>query len=150
MKLIVVDSRHNIGSWLIKIFTFSRWNHTATLYDDGTVFDSTFLSGVRALSYEKFTEIYPRRRQVLIDIDLPNERAAREFAEAQVGKSYDWSAILGVIFQNRKWNSPEDWFCSEYSEAQISKGGFTFFRDTAHNILPRESYAIARGTLVSS
>ena len=43
MKILVVDSRHNIGSWLIKLFTFSRWNHTATWYEDqDMVFDSTF------------------------------------------------------------------------------------------------------------
>lgn len=149
MKLIVVDSRHNIGSWLIKAFTFSKWNHTAIMFDDGTVFDSTFFSGVRALSYEEFSRIYPRHRQYIVNISVPNEKASRDFAEEQLGKAYDWTAVIGIIFQKRKWNDISDWFCSELSETIISKGGVTYFRIDASSILPRESHSIARGEVIN-
>ncbi len=146
MKIIAIDSKHNIGSWLIKLFTFSKWNHVAVLFEDtgdlltSTVVDVTLPSKVRKTSYAEFSIIYPKH--VLLDIDIPDEKAAKLFAESQMGKSYDWTGILGIMFQNRKWEDNDKWFCSELVEAICIAGGRRRFRSDVSAILPRETYAV--------
>jgi uncharacterized protein YycO len=143
MKILVVDSRHNIGSWLIKLFTFSRWNHTATWYEDqDMVFDSTFATGVRCLSKAEFDHIYTRK--VIREAFLPNEDKALLFALSQVGKKYDFTGLLGIVFQKRSWMDPDKWWCSELSEAQCTEGGNPAFIPEANSILPRDSFIVLR------
>lgn len=36
-----------------------------------------------------------------------------DFARAQLGKRYDWLAILAFVF-NRNWRDRERWYCSEF------------------------------------
>ena len=145
MKILAVDSKHNIGSWLIKIFTFSKWNHVAAMFEDSnnlekySVIDVTLPSKVRITSYKEFCTIYPNHE--VLDIDIPNEKMAYDFALAQLGKKYDWTGILGIIFQNRRWEKDDKWFCSELVEAICVAGGKRRFRSDVSAILPRETYA---------
>lgn len=138
MKLLVVNSK-GIGAIFIKLFTFSRWNHTAIWFDDDTVVEALAYSGVRCVSYERFKKAFPNHE--IIQIGVPEEFKARKFALEQVGKKYDWTAIFSLIFQ-RKWQEPDSWFCSELSEAIIQSGGVKRFRDVVHRITPHQSWAV--------
>jgi uncharacterized protein YycO len=146
MKILAIDSKHNIGSWLIKIFTFSRWNHVAVLFEDSldrdecSVIDVTLPSKVRITRYKEFCIIYPNHE--ILDVKIPDEKAAYDFALAQLGKKYDWTGILGIVFQNRSWEKDDKWFCSELVEAICSAGGKRRFRTNISAILPRETYAV--------
>ena len=115
MKLLVVNSK-GILALLIKVFTFSKWNHTAIYFDDYTVIDSLAPKGVRLYSYNSFKSSFPIHE--IIEIDVPNIEAAKTFAFNQLYKKYDWKAIIALPLQ-RKWNSTYKWFCSELSEAII-------------------------------
>lgn len=146
MKLVAVDSRHNIGSWMIKIFTFSRWNHVAALFEDHedvnlcSVVDVTFTSGVRIMSYARFRQEYPRHE--LIHVEVPDEKSGYDWAISQIGKGYDFTALIGIVFQNRKWEDPLKWFCSELFETICVHAGRRRIRSNISGVLPRESYAV--------
>lgn len=139
MKLLIA-SGNSISSILIKMFTFSKWSHTAVMFDHLTVIDVTYRTGVRRITYEEFKSEYSDIYEV--DVFLPNEAAALSFALNQLGKKYDYTAILGILFRNRRWESDENWFCSELSETVCVYGGKRRIRTEASGVLPRESFAV--------
>ena len=139
MKIISVSS-HGIGAWLIKIFTFSKWNHTAIYYEDtGLVYDSTISTGVRKLPIDTYLKLYPNHD--IVDIEVPDVEAAKAFSEKQVGKKYDTSAIFGLALQ-RDWQEDDKWFCAEVAEATIATGGRQRFRNEVSRITPHQCWAV--------
>lgn len=133
-------SRSNtIGSWLIRLWTFSKWSHVAVLVDGFSVIDSTAkYGGVRITSKEFFKSTHEFE---VYDIELPDEEAAITFLFSQIGKKYDWTSIFGMIFQ-RNWQEDDKWFCSELLEAACVKGGKQRFRDEVYRITPHQSWAV--------
>lgn len=141
MKLLMVNS-YSLSAILIKLFTFSKWNHVAVLFDDDTVFDSVYSEGgVRKMTYQEFINIYHNVEE--LDLSIKDEKAGREFAEKQLGKKYDWTAILGIVFQSRYWEKDDRWFCSELAEAIILACGVRRFRTHVSTVLPRDVYMVA-------
>lgn len=137
MRLIFAR-KHAIGSYIIRLFTFSSWSHVGLVFSDEMVIDATFAKGVRLIPLTEFMSEYT-------DIDVwfvktPDEASARKFAELQLGKKYDLSAIFGLIFQ-RNWQQDDKWFCSELVEAVLKAGGLVRFRDSPHRITPQQSWA---------
>lgn len=140
VKILAV-SNYSLGAMIIKIFTFSKWNHVAICFNDDYVIDSTLLSGVRLKPLSEFKKFYHNYEE--IPIELPDQAAAEDFALKQLGKKYDWTALLGIVFQRRVWEESDKWFCSELVEAILSAGGKLRWRAVAGlSILPRETYAV--------
>lgn len=139
MHLISVNSK-GIGGILVSLFTFSKWNHSAIYFEDtGRVYDSTFFTGVRCTNIESYKQKYPRHD--IYYIRVPDEDSAKKFAHEQLGKSYDWTALFGLVFRN-SWEEPDSWFCSELAEATIKASGLTRFRDVVSKLVPKEIWAI--------
>lgn len=110
------------------------------MFDDYSIYDVTLPTGVRKCTLQQFMKQYPKSD--FHTVEVPNIEAARKFAEAQLGKKYDVSAIFGIVFQNRRWQDDDKWFCSELVEAILLAGGKPRFRTTVSSILPRETYAV--------
>lgn len=140
MKVIFTNKRYSIASRLIKLVTLSKFSHMAVLLEDGSVIDTTFLSGVRIQSLAKFSEHY--RDRTIRDIPLPNELAAKQFLYDQIGKPYDWTALLGIAVRNGKWTNDDSWFCSELVEAAIKAGGLDRFVEKLSRIIPQYCWIV--------
>ena len=139
MQLLSISST-GVFAYFIKLFTFSKWNHSAIYFDDmGIVVDSTLKTGVRKTTYESFITRYPNYDVSVIEV--PDLEASKEFAFAQVGKPYDWTAIFGLVFRN-SWEEPDSWFCSELAESIIKAGGLQRFRDNLSKLVPKEIWAV--------
>lgn len=138
MRLIFCR-KHSLGSWLIRVATWSRWSHCVIV--DGTHgIDSTFLhGGVRRRPLGDSLAGYSHTAAV--DIAVPDEAAALEFARGQIGKPYDWTAIVGFIVR-RDWAEPDAWFCNELAEASLSAGGRARWRADLNRITPGASWAV--------
>lgn len=140
MRVLFASRKWSIASWLIRFFTFSKFSHVAIRISDELVVHSTFADGgVHCISLNEFAEKYPG--YIEIDIPLPDEKAAINYAMDQIGKPYDWTAIVGMVFQ-RKWHEEDSWFCNEYWEAIAKIGGRPRFRDEVHRITPQQSWAV--------
>lgn len=63
---------------------------------------------VRPPDYAKFTH----RVVMMIPVTNAEWIAFWDFARAQLGKKYDWLAILAFLF-NRDWRDRNRWYCSE-------------------------------------
>ena len=45
------------------------------------------------------------------------------FLDNQIGKPYDWRAILSFGLGERDWRAPDSWFCSELQAAALEAAG---------------------------
>lgn len=134
----VYAKNNTIGSWVIRLFTFSKWSHVAVLIDEFSIIDSTARYGVRVSDFSDFKS---KHDYVIIDRELQDSEAALDFLFKQVGKKYDWSAIFGIILQ-RNWQEDDKWFCAELWEAASIQGGTRKFRDDPYRITPQQSWAV--------
>ena len=137
MRLILCTRPRSLSAWLLRAVMWSRWSHSA-LYDDsdGVVYDSTFLGGgVRATPVDQFLGHYSRYELRPIPMQIPDD-LARSWLVDQVGKPYDWTALLSWIVR-RNWQDEDAWFCSELTEAFIDLFAAPRFRERASRITPR-------------
>lgn len=138
---LIFTRQHSIGSLLIRFFTWSRWSHVAILEDDSMVIDSTFLHG--GVRRRPLAELLAQAsRHQMLDLNVPNEAAALDFARAQIGRPYDWTAVLGILFRAPGWALPDRWFCSELAEAVVLAGGLKRFREDAARITPEHVWMV--------
>ena len=138
MKLILC-TKPGISSALLRLVMWSKWSHSAVL-DGGVVIDTTlWQDGVKPHTSEDFFAKYPTYELRDIEVD---ETPARYWLTAQIGKKYDWTALFSFIVQ-RDWQDPDKWFCSELTEAMISKFGKPRFRASAQRITPRHQEMLA-------
>ncbi len=107
-RLLFSTSRHPFSA-VIRAVTWSCWSHVA-LVDGDTVIEATAAHGVRrtllmdALSHA--------RDFAFADIACADPAAAIAAAASQIGKPYDYSALLG-LYLHRDWQQDDAWFCSE-------------------------------------
>lgn len=137
---VVFTSSYSIGGWIIRVGTRSEWSHCDMLFDDGTLIGSTGAHGVEKITLdERFNGPYDIYKYRIDEIKLtPEEEAkAREFAEAQVGKPYDFTAVFAFALPWREnWSAKRKWFCSELIAAAINSTGRVFARKDAHRVTP--------------
>lgn len=139
MKVIFTYHPYSAFSILIRLATFSKFSHAALMLSDQLIIDSTLSSGVQLSTLEDFCKRY--KNTVVVDVPVADETKAINFAINQVGKPYDWSAILGMITQ-RNWQEDDSWFCSELIEAIFKAGDTPRFRDDLSRITPQMSWAV--------
>lgn len=136
---LVFAHKHTPGSWLIRIATWSRWSHVAVV-DGSDVIESTLQhGGVKRRPLFEFLDEY--RHFEFAEWSLPDEPAAMAFLQAQLGKPYDWTALLGFALR-RDWAEDDAWFCNELAEAAAVAGGRQRFRGALSRITPGVSWAV--------
>lgn len=135
---IVFARRPTLGSWLIRIGTWSQWSHCAVI-DGDTVIDATWPHGVRRTLLADWVIRYADNE--VANIQLPHEDAATGFLVRQIGRRYDWTALVGFFFR-RGWKDEDRWFCSELVEAAVMAGGLRRFREQLTRITPRDVWMV--------
>lgn len=110
------------------VLFFSRggYSHCSVLFDDGTIIEANPFVGVRRC--DSITEKLDTN--IVIDIfevktTKKQDKIIKTFLEKQVGKGYDYAAILGFILYasedgRRKYAR---WICSELVFAAFRKAG---------------------------
>lgn len=123
--MIELFSRSNaIGSYLIRLKTWSDWSHCAILTLDNTVIESTWPEGVREISFEEWQK--HKTAWTVKERIVPDEKKAMEFLRGQIGKKYDTLGVIGIAL-SRDWREPDEWYCSELNETAFAEGGLATF-----------------------
>lgn len=123
MRYVYVK-RDGIGSLLIRAFEGGVASHVAMVLTDGSVVDATLRHGVhRWASIDDW--IVANGYTIVDDITLAlrNESAAEAWVLAQVGKGYDWTALIGFLLW-RDLNERARWYCSELGLGALLSIGF--------------------------
>jgi uncharacterized protein YycO len=138
MRLLFCTSRKP-GSLLIRAFTWSAWSHVA-LVDGDEVIEAVW-PRVRVAPLQEVLAAHSSHAFV----DLPGRAADKilQAARAQVGKPYDWTALIGIVLR-RDWQEGDSWFCSELVSWAFAQGGSPIFRtDVMHRITPQHLWMLA-------
>lgn len=123
--MIELFSRSNtIGSYLIRLKTWSDWSHCAILTPANTVIESAYPSGVREIPFSTWKA--GKSAWAMKARKVPNEIKSLEFLRSQIGAKYDTFAVLGIAI-SREWRDPSQWYCSELNESALSAGGLSTF-----------------------
>jgi uncharacterized protein YycO len=131
----VIFSRNNsLASWLIRLFTWSRWHHCGVVVDRGkqgayVIEASGSKGGVVRTPLQEFLDSYSVTE--IAYLPCADEKAALDFMEAQVGKGYDWTAIFSFVFKFVK-HKEDKWFCSEV----IARASQKFRKDKSCRVVP--------------
>lgn len=135
MKLVLCTNR---AGWFLRFLMWSQWSHSAILDEEaGVVYDSTWLGGgVRMAAMGEFLQHYRRFEMRQIEVRPERVPDARLWLMAQLGKPYDWTALLSWIVR-RDWQEPDAWFCSELTEAFVDLFATPRFRESVSRITPR-------------
>jgi uncharacterized protein YycO len=123
MLQIALCRSKSIGSWAIRALTWSRYSHAVIL--DGEQVIEAVWPRVRVSNLATLREHHD---EVLV-VDWPSIDGAPVIAAArsQVGKPYDWRALLGFLV-HRDWAQTNAWFCSELVAWSFGQGGCPLFR----------------------
>lgn len=128
----------DIGGWLIRLLTFSRWNHAA-IEVGGVVYESMTRGGVRVTPASGYGSRWHRAESIALAV--PDVPALQAFLNDQVGKPYDWMALVALPFRE-DWQSPHRWFCSELVAKALTVGGVRQFSVEKHRITPRDLWIL--------
>ena len=107
---VVFASNNQPASIIIKLFTLSHWSHVAILDDEGYIYDSTLLSGVRRIHFDEWKTHYTNLDFTIFPVK--NRQKVFEWLSTQVGKRYDALGIFSFILR-KNYEDKNKWFCSE-------------------------------------
>ena len=137
-------SSNKIGSILIKKGLMFQYNHVGIEFDD-TIYDATLFKGVAKQNKKAFLSKYVTSESISFDIDANKARNVKCFLENQVGKPYDWIAIVSFPLQ-RDWEKADSWHCSELgAKVAMISNIITAARMPKNKISPRDLYLMLPG-----
>ena len=137
----IFSRRTSLPSFLTRFLTGgARWSHCGILdRERSVVIEALMFKGVVETPLARWMLRYPSFQQ--IRIDCPQPEAALQFAREQVGKGYDYLAVLGVPWRTA-WDHPGRWYCSELLEAALRAGGRLRWRLNKRGVSPMESWLV--------
>lgn len=123
---VIFGRNHKVGSLLIRLVCRSRWSHVGIVINGTHVLESIAFKGVVITPIEEFKKRYSSIEEA--EMPAINKKLAILKAMTEVGKNYDYYALLGILLRT-KWGSANKWFCSElvahcsglYKQARIGR-----------------------------
>jgi uncharacterized protein YycO len=128
IRVFFADS-DSVGSKLIRAVTGGDWSHCGILNHDGSrVVDSLMSAGgVTEYGIGRLHTFFPRVRIVTLPL-VPY--AAYAHAKVEVGKPYDYAALLSWLLPFRNWEDHNRWYCSELVAYAINRSmGYGYVQD---------------------
>lgn len=125
----------NMGGRILRLFLMSKWNHVA-IQIGNTVYESVSGAGVVKHQPAEFAKAWDKVSSV--EVYVPSQLSVLRFLNDQLGKPYDWKAILAFPFRG-SWQDRSGWFCSElvYEGLRVG-GGLVSDRLPANRVTPRD------------
>lgn len=114
---------------LICLGTRGLFAHVAVAFHGGTmIYEAVPRHGVRAVAAGAYFTRHARREYAAFDVPGADEAAGEAFARTQIGKRYDWRAILGFATLDRRTRERAGyWQCAEFAYAVIARAGVPLF-----------------------
>ncbi len=106
-----------LTGWAIRTVTWSDYDHVALLLPDGSVLDVEPGAGVSEHATVRVAD-------AVFAVDAPDSACdhAVAFAMQQIGKPYDWTAVIGIGL-HRDWRQTDSFFCSELVALAFENAG---------------------------
>lgn len=138
IQLLFSSSGSPMGA-LIRAATWSRWSHVA-LVAGGDVIEAAPFHGVRQVKLND--AIGQAKEFALVELPARDPQRIIDAARSQVGKPYDWTAVLGLGLR-RDWQGRDAWFCSELIAWSASEAGEPWYRcESARQVTPQHLWML--------
>lgn len=128
-------------SWLIKAWCRSKVSHCEFVFSDGAMIYPAIETGHVILTKQKR---YMWEYTFELAISPEQEFVIRKWAESQIGKPYDYTAIapFNVLIPRTKkfWKDPKQWMCSEFCAMGLELIGVKLFDDEFKKVKPSDLY----------
>lgn len=125
------------GSLAIRLFCWSRWSHVAIVIDGKNVLEATAAKGVVVTPLPEFKSRYSKVEFATIPVTDINQ--ALSLGRQQIGKKYDWLALIGIAFR-LGWGRGNKWFCSEL----VAHCSGMYRQDRVGRVTPEHIWMISR------
>lgn len=136
----IYSRRRSLSSVLIRAADrWGQWSHCGLLTADGQVIESVAFRGVVRSPLSEFLRRSSSHR--LKDIAVADARAGLAWAERQVGKRYDFGAVLANVLRE-DLNHPERMDCVEIVEGAALAAGAVRFQCPLWRLSPNLSYIV--------
>lgn len=137
---LLFSTSQKIGAVAIRAVTWSKYSHVALL-DGDEVIEATW-PAVRVAPLAEV--IAAHSAHAIVELPCRDPQAVIAAAASQIGKPYDYTAILGLGLR-RDWQEEDAWFCSELVAWAFQQGGSPLFRPEAlYRITPQHLWMIAK------
>jgi uncharacterized protein YycO len=136
---------HTIGGLLIRNadLVSRRWSHCGICTDHNTVIEALAFKGVVETPWAEFVDRYSGVTQrTFKEVQCRDPEMGQRWARTQIGKGYDYLALLGITLGRTSWQQDKRWHCSEFVESVFSVSGARRFLDHPSVISPNLSYMV--------
>lgn len=117
---------YNPGSLVVGLASGSHQFSHAIAIIGKRAYEASMMHGCRAGTVDALMDGVAMCRDM--QVWVPDLDAAVAFAEAQVGKGYDWLGAIGIPFTySDDWADDSKWWCSELVFAIVQAGGTRLF-----------------------
>lgn len=139
VRLLFCTNPRSPVSWLIRTGCWSRWSHVAII-DGDTIIEAIGHGGVVRSKLADRQRANPRWE--IAEVGCTDPRAVIAAASSQIGKPYDYTAVLGLGVR-REWQADDSWFCSELVAWAFERAGMRLFRgETLHRVTPQHLWMV--------
>ena len=139
ISLLFSTSGHPMSA-AIRLGTWSDWSHVAII-DGDEVIEATAPAGVRR--FPVVQAINHAKRGAIVELPCRDPQAVIAAAVSQIGKPYDYTAILGLGLR-RNWQEEDAWFCSELVAWAFQHAGEPLFRaECLRRVTPQHLWMLA-------
>lgn len=131
---------YRLGSPIIRAADrWGQWSHCGLLLDDTTVIESRAFYGVVRGPIDDF--IARASAWAVRNIEVPDPDAGRAWALRQLGKGYDYGAVLANLLRE-DGQDPERYDCAELLEAAVRAAGRERFRCPLWKLSPNQIFMV--------
>ena len=138
IRLLFSTSHHPMSA-VIRACTWSMWSHVALVAGPCAI--EAVTTGVRKVPV--LDAMDRAKRAAVVELPCRDPRAVIAAAESQLGKPYDFTAIVGLGL-HRDWQEDDRWFCSELVAWAFEKAGEPLFRaEVLRRVTPQHLWMLA-------
>lgn len=129
----------------VRWFTRSKFSHVL-IKDGDYAIEARAFHGVRRVPMAQALQgVY---RLEVIEIETHKAEQIMQAYRSQIGKGYDYKAILGFVLKRRSWHHAGRWICSELAAWGFAVVGEPVFRMAfVHGISPNDWWTISPNRL---
>jgi uncharacterized protein YycO len=117
-------SHPGIFNWACTIAQYGFWaTHVEAVTPEGTLIGA-MSDGVKAR--EPFYDAGKFNQEMFLEVSATPEQEDifYEYLLSQIGKPYDYGAVLSFFYPSRDWQESDHWDCAELIGTSLAMGGF--------------------------
>ncbi len=120
---------------LIRLLTWSDFSHVAVVMNEYEIVHADF-SGVHV---EPLKDLQLRSKNwMIVEYECDDPNAVVDACLTQVGKPYDFSGLVGILFRDIDLQDDSKWWCSEFPMYGSMVAGWpTFNVEYIHRLTPQ-------------